>query len=146
MLSTPHLLAGAAIARAIPNPVISLPAAFLSHFVLDAVPHWDGSPEAPFSKKVIGAASADYIFGASLIFLLTQGSTNQGIILAGAFVATSPDFILALSRHFQPRLASLKPLKSFNTFHSRIQVDTRFASGILASFAASLSALFFLVR
>src|SRR4030067_1371296 len=99
MLSTPHLLVGAAIARSIPNPAISIPAAFFSHFVLDAAPHWDGSPEAPFSKKVIVGASIDYLFGASLIFLFTQGDPRQITILAGAFTATLPDFVMAASRH-----------------------------------------------
>ncbi len=41
MLETPHVALGAAIAVAIPNPLISIPLAFASHFVLDMVPHWN---------------------------------------------------------------------------------------------------------
>lgn len=41
MLETPHVALGAAIAVAIPNPYVSIPLAFASHFVLDMVPHWN---------------------------------------------------------------------------------------------------------
>lgn len=41
MLLTPHVVAGVAIGSAIHNPVLAIPLAFLSHFFLDAVPHWD---------------------------------------------------------------------------------------------------------
>jgi len=146
MLSTPHLLVGAAIARSIPNPAISLPAAFFSHFVLDAAPHWDGSPEAPFSKKVIVGASVDYLFGASLIFLITQGDPRQGIILFGAFLATLPDFIMAASRHFPKVVVKFPLLKPFNKYHSGVQVNVRFINGLLASFATGLAAIVFLIR
>lgn len=41
MLLTPHAAVGIAIGSAIPDPKIAIPLAFLSHFVLDAIPHWD---------------------------------------------------------------------------------------------------------
>ncbi|OGY22053.1 MAG: hypothetical protein A2126_04720 [Candidatus Woykebacteria bacterium GWB1_45_5] len=146
MLSTPHLLVGAAIARSIPNPAISLPAAFFSHFVLDATPHWDGSPSAPFSKKVVGGAAADYLFGATLIFLISANDPRQIVILAGAFLATLPDFILAASRHFPILVRKIPPLKRFNNYHSGIQVNVRLAKGLLSAFATCLAALVFLTR
>lgn len=146
MLSTPHLLVGAAIAHSIPEPAISLPAAFASHFVLDAAPHWDGSPSAPFSKKIIGGVMADYLFGAALIFLITQGDPRQAIILLGAFLATLPDFVMAFSRHIQTPLIKLPLVGKFNKYHSHIQTNVKLAHGLLASFAASAAALVFLVR
>jgi len=146
MLSTPHLLVGAAIVHSIPNPAISLPAAFASHFVLDAVPHWDGSPEAPFSKKVISGVVADYIFGASLVFLITQGDPKQVVVLLGAFLATLPDFIMAFSRHVRTPLIKLPLIDRFNKYHSRIQTNVRFTHGALASSVAGLAGLAFLIR
>jgi hypothetical protein len=146
MLSTPHLLVGAAIVHSIPNPAISLPAAFLSHFVLDATPHWDGSPEAPFSKKVVGGVIFDYIFGASLIFLITQGDPRQAIILLGAFLATLPDFIMAFSKHVKTPLIKLPLIAHFNKYHSHIQTNVRFSHGLLASFAAGVAGLMFLIK
>lgn len=146
MLSTPHLLVGAAIVHSIPNPAISLPAAFVSHFVLDAAPHWDGSPQAPFSKKVVSGVAFDYIFGASLIFLITQGDPRQAILLLGAFLATLPDFIMAFSRHVKTPLTKLPLIDRFNKYHSNIQTNVRFSRGLLASFVAGLAGLVFLIR
>jgi hypothetical protein len=146
MLSTPHLLVGAAIAYSIPEPAVAFPAAFASHFVLDAAPHWDGSPQAPFSKKVVGGVVVDYIFGASLIFLITQGDPRQAVAMLGAFLATLPDFIMAFSRHVKTPLIKLPLVDRFNTFHSNIQNNVRFAHGVLASFMAGLAGLMFLIR
>ena len=42
MTLTPHAIVGAAIASTIPDqPLLGFSLAFLSHFVLDAIPHWD---------------------------------------------------------------------------------------------------------
>ena len=146
MLSTPHLLVGAAIVHAVPNPAISLPAAFISHFILDAVPHWDGSPQAPFSKKLVSGVAFDYIFGASLIFLITQGDPRQAIILLGAFLATLPDFIMAFSKHIKTPLIKVPLIANFNKYHSHIQTNVKFSHGVLASFMAGLAGLAFLVK
>lgn len=146
MLSTPHLLVGAAIAQSIPEPAIALPLAFASHFVLDATPHWDGSPEAPFSKKVVGGVVLDYIFGISLIYMITLGDPNQFVILLGAFLATLPDFIMTFSRHIQTPLMKLPLVAHFNKYHRHIQVNVNFASGLLTGVMVSAAALVFLVR
>lgn len=146
MLSTPHLLVGAAIVSFIPEPAISLPLAFASHFVLDATPHWDGSPEAPFSKKVVSGVVVDYIFGIALIFLITTGDPRQLVILLGAFLATLPDFIMTLSRHIQTPLAKLPLIAHFNKYHKHIQVNVNFVSGLMTAFAVSAAAIVFLVR
>ena len=41
MLLTPHTVVGIALGAALPNPIISIPLSFLSHFALDMIPHWD---------------------------------------------------------------------------------------------------------
>ena len=42
MTLTTHAIIGAAIAASMPNyPVVGFVLAFASHFVLDAIPHWD---------------------------------------------------------------------------------------------------------
>ncbi len=41
MTATAHALVGAAIATAVPNPVIGIPLALASHPLLDMIPHWD---------------------------------------------------------------------------------------------------------
>lgn len=146
MLSTPHLLVGAAIAHSIPEPAISLPAAFLSHFVLDATPHWDGSPKAPFSKKLISGVIADYIFGMALVYFISSGQPHQFIILLGALLATLPDFIMAITKHFPTPLAHLPLIYTFNKHHLNIQNNVHIAQGLLSSSVVSIAALIFLIR
>lgn len=41
MTATGHALIGTAIAVTIPNPVLAIPLAFVSHIAADAFPHWD---------------------------------------------------------------------------------------------------------
>ena len=41
MFLTPHVAVAVAIAAVVPNPILAIPLAFLSHFVLDMLPHWD---------------------------------------------------------------------------------------------------------
>jgi hypothetical protein len=42
MTFTPHAVVGAAIASAMPtHPILGLTLAFVSHFILDAIPHWE---------------------------------------------------------------------------------------------------------
>ena len=46
MLLAPHILVGAAVAVSTSNPILGLLFAFLSHFILDRIPHWEYSAEA----------------------------------------------------------------------------------------------------
>src|SRR5690242_2115662 len=41
MTATNHALSGAVIALAVKNPVLAIPLAFVSHFVLDLLPHYN---------------------------------------------------------------------------------------------------------
>jgi len=41
MTATNHALTGAAIALSVKSPVLAIPLAFISHFLLDAIPHYN---------------------------------------------------------------------------------------------------------
>lgn len=69
MLETPHVALGAAIAVAIPNPLISIPLAFTSHFLLDMTPHWN--PHLNTETKKYG------------------GLTNSTLLIIGLDLATA---------------------------------------------------------
>lgn len=146
MLSTPHLLVGAAIVKVIPVPAVSLPLAFLSHFVLDSIPHWDGSPKTPFGLKTVGMIAIDYALGASLVLLLTTGLPNQYLIWLGAFLGTAPDFILGTYRHFEDQLSRYTFIKIPNDFHIIIQRNLPFNTGLVVSVVTSLIAILILLR
>lgn len=145
MLSTPHLLVGAAIVKTIPNPYVSLPLAFLSHFALDSFPHWDGSPKAPFGFKTTGWIMIDYFFGALLVLLLTTGLENQVVICFGAFAATLPDFIMGIYRHFEPILSKYSFIRVPNQFHIGIQRNIPFRPGLVVTAITSLISIWILL-
>jgi hypothetical protein len=100
MLSTPHLLTGAAIVLTVPQPELSLPLAFLSHFVLDAIPHTEPGtflsqtrtePTVP-SKIEMKWAALDFFVGFLILGFLFLRSKNP-FLLYGGFLAVLPDFI-----------------------------------------------------
>lgn len=96
MTATNHALTGAIIGLTISNPAIAIPAAFLSHFVCDALPHF-GANEG--EKWLAKRAFVTYLIAdATLCIMLVGvmfGSGNPNWFLASvcAFLATSPDLL-----------------------------------------------------
>lgn len=94
MVLTPHLLAGAAIASNVQSPALALVIAFLSHFLLDILPHREYSIRKIKEKKwresfsVFLKMAADMSIGLLAIFLLSE---NTPIIYAAAFVSILSD-------------------------------------------------------
>jgi len=101
MLLTPHTAAGIAIGAAIPNPIISVPLAFLSHFGLDLVPHWDDVGLAEVARlgrlprRAFRIILLDGLIALSfLLYFLYWAMPDYGIgitIFASAFAANLPD-------------------------------------------------------
>lgn len=94
MLETPHVALGVAIAVAIPNPLISIPLAFASHFALDMVPHWN--PHINTEMKKYGKLTNPTLFiiavdlALALLLTIFIGKTNPYIYLA-SFMSILPD-------------------------------------------------------
>lgn len=144
MVATNHALTGAVIGLSVGSP-IALPLAFLSHFVLDSIPHFGDD-----DKRI---AKTSFIFqlliDASLCGLLVLGlffSGNAGWLLAAfcAFLAASPDFMW-LPRFLRARQGK-KEAESTNPvlrFHSWIQWFQRPVGAVveMAWLAGSLFAL-----
>jgi len=127
MLSIAHSATGAFIAAAIPNPLISTPLIFASHYVEDWVLHWDvGTGLSSGRKKPADAFKHELIdlaLTGAFIFVFFQFS-HQGINYQawyGAFVALIPDFLEAPRNFFKWEPAWLKPI---NKFHGRFHHST----------------------
>ncbi len=94
MLATPHLLIGATIATRIHPLPLALLLAFLSHYILDAIPHWDYSINKIKTKKWKESfldflkVILDSLLGIILILLFAP---NVVLALGGAFFALIPD-------------------------------------------------------
>lgn len=97
MTATAHALVAAAIVAAIPDPRISLPLALASHFVMDAIPHWDfGTNWRARSKTATGAiAIFDTLLGFTVAYFAFGGKVELPILLAGVTLGNLPDWLEA---------------------------------------------------
>lgn len=90
-----HAMTGAAIGLAVANPGIAVPVALLSHFVLDAVPHYSDEDKFSIGTKIFSTVLVlDALLCVVLVGLLYVVSPmNWFVPAACAFLATSPDFL-----------------------------------------------------
>ena len=70
MLITNHVLAGALIGTLSPGPVSAFAAGVVSHFVMDAVPHWGGYD----IHDVLHVAVVDGLVGATALALVARAA------------------------------------------------------------------------
>lgn len=125
MMATSHAITGAAIAVVVGEPVLALPLAFASHFLLDALPHIGLDEFGGHLKKkklfhsilIIDAL----LLALFLLFLLFSGVS--WLVFACVFLAGSPDFVWAYRYVVQEKLGAQKQhaKNAFNRFHSKIQ-------------------------
>lgn len=97
MFLTCHMLVGAGIGKALQRPALACPAAYLSHYVLDAVPHLDGGGlfnvvgPPTLAVKVLGVA--DLAIGAVVVWWLIRGRPLSRTMGWAAFCAILVDII-----------------------------------------------------
>lgn len=97
MVLFPHMLIGAVIGSKIANFWAVFVLGIISHFLADAIPHWDYIEDLKNELKnnrLIFAlkAGADFLAGAGLIYLAFHSSPLFPFIVAGALAAILPDF------------------------------------------------------
>jgi len=86
-----HAVTGAVLAVAIHNPVIAAPAAFLSHFATDMIPHWHYRYK---SSSPLGLSMRITDFLASLLMLgFFANKYSSFLIFICGLLAISPDFM-----------------------------------------------------
>jgi len=116
MIALNHALTGAAIGLAVQKPYLIVPVAFLSHFVLDMVPHF-GHKKYKWGDKIgtIIFATDGAVTTIALICLAVFAPHLILPAMLGAFFAMLPDVFWI---HYY---SQGKPKHWFYTFHSRIQ-------------------------
>ena len=123
MLTTPHLLVGAAIGSQFNNPYIVVPAAVASHFVLDGIPHLMGIVEVhDLDKKDLAFVAGDVALGIALVCLLSLGSPNPNMLFLGAFASMVPDFHHTFQALFGPNKLN-KYTKLHLKFHYKKKIS-----------------------
>lgn len=97
MTATAHALIGGAIAASIPNPILGISLAAISHPIADMIPHWDFGCGWKKKNKVLLflESSADLLIGVGLTFLIFQNSTNHLYLFLCMFMSLSWDFFQA---------------------------------------------------
>ncbi|HWB39498.1 MAG TPA: hypothetical protein VG604_04670 [Candidatus Saccharimonadales bacterium] len=96
MTATNHALTGALIGLSVGNPWIAAPAALLSHFVCDALPHFGHGKETKHikTKAFRNYLVADASLCTILVIILAITQPRHWLLAAAcAFLAASPDFL-----------------------------------------------------
>jgi hypothetical protein len=108
MTAINHALTGSVIAFIVVNPLLALPAALLSHFVCDAIPHFGTNQESgaymrsTFFKRLLIADAGLCVL---LVLILALVRPDHWLLAAiCAFLATTPDLLwIAKFRRAQRR-------------------------------------------
>jgi len=148
MLITAHSLLGALIGKEVGYPPLAFLLGFISHFILDSIPHCDGPDDAagrdendPNTKAQYALAFLALLLSSAIaIYLFNTGMITTGMIwgVAGALL---PDLIDNVPM-WKRKIRKLIVFKDFHTFHARIQnIKTPLWLGLLIQYV--LAAFFF---
>jgi hypothetical protein len=152
MILTTHAIVGGALASLLPShPVAAFAAGFASHFIIDAIPHWDYPLQsisvAPGQRnrlrldkpllQDVALIGFDACAGLAFAVGLFATPVTIAVIVLGAVAAMLPDplqFVHSLYPH--------EPLASLQAFHRRIhtkcQLDWRFGVSSQIIFAVAV--------
>ncbi len=140
---TPHMLVGVAIGTQSPSLLIAFCLGLVSHYLLDALPHWDYLHKVEITRpehlKKIGL---DFILGAMIVSALTWPFHQKLFILAGVAGALLPDFSQLIYVNFK-----IKWLKPLSRLHKKMHLydELPFRLGFPAVFIVSLIAILSLI-
>ncbi|OGF62796.1 hypothetical protein A2662_02710 [Candidatus Giovannonibacteria bacterium RIFCSPHIGHO2_01_FULL_45_33] len=159
MTLTTHAIVGAAAAKLFPQHyILAFFAGFISHFFIDAIPHWDYTLSS-MKKDEQNPLNNDIVFGRSFILdlldigfdfflalflpllIFSSNEISQSlIVLCGAVGGVSPDALQFVYFKFRR-----EPLVSLQKFHQWIHADTKIESwkrGIPAQLAIAVFVIF----
>lgn len=143
MLWLIHILIGMIIGVQFKSPWLIIPIAFLSHFVLDAIPHWDGNFDKKKFKKTGKGTITDTdmivkfldIIGSLSVIIYFYMQSDRNLMVLGAIMAILPD----LSKvGYLTKLKNTKGYMHYIMFHNNIQSEATMRNGL------SIQAVFFI--
>lgn len=153
MLESPHVTVGAAIASKIPNPLISVPLAFASHFILDKVPHWNphlntetkkfGKPTKNTTMIVAADVLLAIVVGGFFAWHALPNTAHALTILAASFASVLPDvvegpyFFLNMKTKF---------ITNWIKFQKSIQTDTTVVPGLAIQLITVIAAFWWVLN
>ena len=127
MTASNHLLTGAAIAVAVRQPFLAIPLAFVSHFVLDAIPHFGVEEEVEGHNKsnlfwaIFGLDVLLFIVWLFYMPHLLHSHLARWIIISCMLAAYVPDTVW-LYRFWYAKITHSYARRGILTrFHKKIQ-------------------------
>lgn len=135
MLSISHAVTGAFIATKLNNIYLAIPIILISHYLEDAIPHWDAGTGLGNGSKnrqtAITHGLIDLALAAVLVFVFYPSTTPHILNLKsfvlnsppiwGAFFGLLPDFLEAPRNFLKWEPTFLKPINRFHhSFHHSI--------------------------
>jgi hypothetical protein len=152
MLLVSHTIIGVAIAVVIKQPLLAFPLAFLSHFLLDLIPHWDLLEGKLNGEDFTGARGKDLLFilvdfliglGVGLLFAYRAlpNTTLAVAILSSAFFANLPDGLLAPKVFF-----GKDTLASYYRLHHKLHTNCPLPWGIISQVVVATIGLLIALR
>ncbi len=163
-----HAIIGAAAAELFPShPVLGFIAGFLSHFLLDAIPHWDykilsdyANPNVAMAQNEGGTGasskitidrnfyldliriSSDGLLGFALSFIIWHpgGFHEEWVVFLGAFAGMLPDFLQFVYMRFPHQ-----PIVALQAFHSFMHAKTRLTNRPMFGIVSQLAVLIAIV-
>jgi len=142
MIITPHMLVGAAIGAQTSNIWAAFSFGFLSHFLLDALPHWDYLRKIDISKSSHRRKMGfDLILGTvSVLIFVWFYPENFLFLIVGALAALIPDCIQYLYYTF-----NISWLERISWFHEKVHwKQVSFWPGLPFMLVVCLAAIFVL--
>lgn len=141
-----HALTGAVVAIAINRPLLSLPAAFASHFITDALPHWDYKIRGHHRLRQV-IIGLDMGMSLVLLGLLSYVlELDPRLLFLGGLLAILPDMMwfpyILFSRPSPVDRQNL--LHRLRRFHFKIQWSES-APGLILEVAWFMTFLFIIV-
>jgi hypothetical protein len=155
---TTHAIVGAGIAGLVPaHPLFGVSLAFASHFLLDALPHWDFPIRSSSIDPKIGARmkyyralfadmltiGGDAVLGIvlAIVVFTTETQTNFLVVFAGACAGILPDPLKFAYTRFPHQ-----PLTSIQRFHEWIHTSRRMLGRPVLGIASQFALIIVFVR
>lgn len=144
------MLTGAVIAAAVDRPLVTIPCALLSHFVVDAIPHFGFEEEdvivrnkSKLFKRVVAidaACAVAILILLPLLAVCASAAVQAGVVVICMVAALSPDLVWV--RMFLREVRSHRNIEGgrFSRFHKRIQWSES-KSGIYVEYAWAVGML-----
>ena len=125
MLSTAHLMTGAALGTVLQSPWEVIAVSILLHFVWDCWPHWDPNYDEWPKKQWYLVSSLDLLIGFCLAWLVVGDGINK-LVMLGMFFSIFPDILTMVAI-----LGKVKFLKKYITWHKKIQNVAKLKFGLV---------------